>query len=68
MVASRRVGDRAERSSASKGEFLFQTHYGNPLNRDKLRENVIRPALRDAGLPEFSAPTTCGTRTLTTLT
>jgi integrase len=33
-------------------ELLFQTRYGNPLNRDKLRENVIRPALRAAGLPE----------------
>jgi integrase len=32
-------------------EPLFQTRYGNPLNRDKLRENVIRPALRAAGLP-----------------
>lgn len=33
-------------------EPLFQTRYGNPLNRDKLREMVIRPALREAGLPE----------------
>jgi integrase len=34
------------------GEPLLQTRYGNPLNRDKLREKVIRPALRSAGLPE----------------
>jgi integrase len=33
-------------------EFLFQTRYGNPINRDKLRADVIRPALRAAGLPE----------------
>ena len=39
-------------SSRSSTEPLFQTRYGNPLNRDKLREKVIRPALRDAGLPE----------------
>jgi hypothetical protein len=31
---------------------LFLTRYGNPLNRDKLRQGVIRPALRAAGLPE----------------
>ena len=47
----------APRSSQGQGdarcdEPLFQTRYGNPLNRDKLREKVIRPALRDAGLPE----------------
>ena len=49
------VGRRAhggERSSGHRGEFLFQTRYGNPLNRDKLREKVIRSALREAGLPE----------------
>ena len=33
-------------------EYLFQTRYGNPLNRDKLREKVIRPALSAAGLPD----------------
>ena len=33
-------------------EYLFQTRYGNPINRDKLRQNVIRPALVRAGLPE----------------
>jgi integrase len=52
LVAARRdrngIGGGADR----KSEFLFQTRYGNPLNRDKLREKVIRPALREAGLPE----------------
>jgi integrase len=38
--------------SRSNTDPLFQTRYGNPLNRDKLRESVIRPALREAGLPE----------------
>jgi integrase len=52
MLARRRAGDLGGRATSSKGEFLFQTRYGNPLNRDKLREKVIRPALRDAGLPE----------------
>jgi integrase len=33
-------------------EHLFQTRYGNPLNRDKFRQDVIRPALRAAGLDE----------------
>jgi integrase len=33
-------------------DFMFQTRYGNPINRDKLRADVIRPALRAAGLPE----------------
>ena len=32
--------------------FLFVTRYGNPVNRDKLRERVVRPALRKAGLPD----------------
>jgi integrase len=35
-----------------RAEHLFQSRYGNPVNRDKFRENVIRPALRRAGLPE----------------
>lgn len=52
MVAARRRANGGELSSGNKGEFLFQTRYGNPLNRDKLREKVIRPALREAGLPE----------------
>jgi integrase len=51
MVAARQRRD-SEGCSSSNKEPLFQTRYGNPLNRDKLREKVIRPALRDAGLPE----------------
>jgi len=47
MLSARSGGSEVDRSS-----FLFQTRYGNPLNRDKLREKVIRPALREAGLPE----------------
>jgi integrase len=33
-------------------EPLFINRAGQPLNRDKFRETVIRPALREAGLPE----------------
>jgi len=51
MVSARRGGN-GRAGTQPKNEFLFQTRYGNPLNRDKLREKVIRPALRDAGLPE----------------
>jgi len=51
LVRARREGIGTA-SDGSKTEFLLQTRYGNPLNRDKLREKVIRPALRDAGLPE----------------
>jgi integrase len=48
------VAARAERrcSPTIPGEYLFQTRYGNPVNRDKLRADVIRPALVAAGLPE----------------
>jgi len=44
----------AERSGGlvDRASFLFQTRYGNPVNRDHFREKVIRPALRAAGLPE----------------
>lgn len=31
---------------------LFVNRLGGPLNRDKFRETVVRPALRAAGLPE----------------
>jgi len=51
LVRARREGIGTA-GDGSKTDFLFQTRYGNPLNRDKLREKVIRPALRDAGLPE----------------
>jgi integrase len=47
------IDDRERRGSADpETSPLFQTRYGNPLNRDKLRAKVIRPALRAAGLPE----------------
>lgn len=48
------VTARAERRGYPTGasELLFQTRYGNPINRDKFRADVIRPALRAAGLPE----------------
>jgi integrase len=31
---------------------VFQTREGKPLNRDRFRAKVIRPALAEAGLPE----------------
>ena len=47
----------AERAQRRKGpvsldEYLFLRPTGIPLNRDKFRQDVIRPALRSAGLPE----------------
>ena len=51
MVDARDVAGRGKRSSGNR-EPLFKTRYGNPLNRDKLREKVIRPGLRAAALPE----------------
>jgi integrase len=33
-------------------DYLFLQPKGGPLNRDKFRQSVVRPALRDAGLPE----------------
>lgn len=46
---------RAKRrgSQIDASEYLFQTRYGNPLHRDKFRENVVRPALKAAGLPDI---------------
>ena len=35
-----------------RDEPLFVNRAGQPLNRDKFRETVVRPALRAAGLPE----------------
>lgn len=52
LVAARRRVNGGDLSSGNRDEFLFQTRYGNPLNRDKLREKVVRPALREAGLPQ----------------
>lgn len=42
----------AARGNLDRDGFLFQTRYGNPLNRDHFREDVVRPALRAAGLPD----------------
>lgn len=36
----------------AREDYLFVRPTGIPLHRDKFRENVIRPALRAAGLPE----------------
>jgi len=36
----------------ARDEYLFVTKYGNPINLNKMRERVIRPALKAAGLPE----------------
>lgn len=42
----------AARGNLDRATFLFQTRYGNPLNRDHFREDVVRPALRAADLPD----------------
>ena len=42
----------AARGNLDRDAFLFQTRYGNPLNRDHFREDVVRPALQAAGLPD----------------
>ncbi len=42
----------AARESVDRDGYLFVSRYGNPLNRDHFRESVVRPALREAGLPE----------------
>jgi integrase len=48
------VAEWAERTraAATLRDHLFLTRYGNSLNRDKFRENVVRPALRAAGLDD----------------
>ena len=51
MVAARRQREAGSCSSSPK-ETLLQTRYGNPLTETSWREKAIRPALRDAGLPE----------------
>ena len=47
----------AERATASsrpvhRDDYLFVRPRGGPLERDKFRQSVIRPALRAAGLPD----------------
>jgi hypothetical protein len=51
---ARMLAERARRrgSPIVRDEYLFQTRYGNPVNRDKFRQDVIRPALVRAGLDE----------------
>lgn len=49
-MLAERVAKRG--TPVDRSERLFQSRYGNPVNRDKFRESVIRPALRAAGLPE----------------
>ncbi len=48
------LADRAARrgNPIARDEYLFVTRYGNPLQRDKFREKVVRPALVAAGLPD----------------
>ena len=42
----------AARDKVDRAGWLFVTRYGNGLNRDHFRQDVIRPALKAAGLPE----------------
>jgi integrase len=49
MLAARAV---PRGSVIGRDEPLFVNRVGQPLNRDKFRQTVIRPALRAAGLPE----------------
>jgi integrase len=49
MLAARAT---TRQSAIGRDEPLFVNRAGQPLNRDKFRETVIRPALRAAGLPE----------------
>jgi integrase len=48
MVRARADG----RGPVSQDDYLFLRPTGIPLNRDKFRQDVIRPALKAAGLPE----------------
>jgi integrase len=49
MLAGRAAGPG---TPVGRDEPLFVNRAGQPLNRDKFRQTVIRPALRAAGLPE----------------
>ena len=49
MLAERSAGDPG---SLGRSDYLFLRPTGLPLNLDKFRQDVIRPALRAAGLPE----------------
>ena len=48
MLANR-AATRGE--AVAREEYLFLSQKGMPLNRDKFRELIIRPALKAAGLP-----------------
>ena len=49
MLAERSAGDPG---SPGRSDYLFLQPTGLPLNLDKFRQDMIRPALRAAGLPE----------------
>jgi integrase len=49
MLAERSAG---KPGSLRRSDYLFLRPTGLPLNLDKFRQDVIRPALRSAGLPE----------------
>ncbi|HET9116940.1 MAG TPA: tyrosine-type recombinase/integrase [Pseudonocardiaceae bacterium] len=51
----------AARSPVGRLEPLIVNKHGRPVNRDTFRAKVVRPALRAAGLPTVSAPTTSAT-------
>jgi integrase len=46
------LSSRSDGAPVDRNGYLFQTRYGNAVNRDHFREKVVRPALRRAGLPE----------------
>ena len=48
------LAERADKrgTPVDPDEYVFQTRYGSPLNRDRFRAKVVRPALVAAGLPE----------------
>jgi integrase len=49
MLAERGAG---QHKGVGRDDFLFVRPTGLPLNLDKFRQDVVRPALRAAGLPE----------------
>jgi integrase len=51
LAASLAARAAERRAPIGRAEPLFVNRFGKPLNRDKFRETVIRPALVAAGLP-----------------
>jgi integrase len=49
-MLAERVGDGGR--PVNRDDYLFVRPQGGPLERDKFRQSVIRPALRAAGLPD----------------